>query len=191
MNGTYSIMNMHKHILYIDKDAFIYKQPPFPCLYLHSCTKSTYIDYLVCTDEEWDLYESSAYCGILMDKRGYFADCHPKVNPRVSANTHKHIMEHIAHAYELKLFVNSFLNMNSFVYQQYFKDCVFDLCVLDGASSILCEAIEAYVNECQDRGVNIPPWRNQTFCRESTDQWSIEEWKEGMKGECEEWRDKR
>lgn len=50
--------------------------------------------------------------------------------------------------------------------QEYFKDCVFDLCVLDGAHSILCEAIEAYVNECQDRGVNIGPWRNETFCRE-------------------------
>lgn len=50
--------------------------------------------------------------------------------------------------------------------QNYFKDCVFDLCELDGAKPILCEAIEAYVNECQDRGVNIGPWRNETFCRE-------------------------
>lgn len=49
--------------------------------------------------------------------------------------------------------------------QKYFKDCVFDLCELGGAKPILCEAIEAYVNECQDRGVNIRPWRNETFCR--------------------------
>lgn len=49
--------------------------------------------------------------------------------------------------------------------QKHFKDCVFDLCELDGTKSILCEAIEAYVNECQDRGVTIGPWRNETFCR--------------------------
>ncbi|XP_077400930.1 zonadhesin, like isoform X2 [Vanacampus margaritifer] len=82
-----------------------------------------------CEAEEQKLYESSGYCGILLDKNGPFAVCHAKVNPN-----------------------------------DYFKDCVFDLCALDGAHSILCEAIEAYVNECQDRGVNIGPWRNETFC---------------------------
>lgn len=50
-------------------------------------------------------------------------------------------------------------------FQNYFKDCVFDLCELGGARPILCEAIEAYVNECQDRGVTIGSWRNETFCR--------------------------
>ncbi|XP_037615491.1 zonadhesin, like [Sebastes umbrosus] len=80
-------------------------------------------------DGEQELYESSGYCGILLDKKGPFAVCHPKVNPN-----------------------------------NYFRDCVFDLCELDGAKPILCEAIEAYVNECQDRGVNIGPWRNETFC---------------------------
>ncbi|XP_067299058.1 zonadhesin, like isoform X1 [Pseudorasbora parva] len=46
----------------------------------------------------------------------------------------------------------------------FFKDCLFDVCELDGAHSALCEAIESYVNECQDRGVTIGPWRNSTFC---------------------------
>ncbi|CAL1590396.1 unnamed protein product [Knipowitschia caucasica] len=46
----------------------------------------------------------------------------------------------------------------------YFKDCVFDLCELDGAKPVLCEAIESYANECQDRGVQIGAWRNDTFC---------------------------
>ncbi|XP_041840432.1 zonadhesin, like [Melanotaenia boesemani] len=82
-----------------------------------------------CDDEEKELYESSGYCGILLDKKGPFAVCHPKVNPN-----------------------------------NYFRDCLFDLCELDGAKPILCEAIEAYVNECQDRGVNIGSWRNETFC---------------------------
>ncbi|XP_068612287.1 zonadhesin, like [Brachionichthys hirsutus] len=82
----------------------------------------------VCHEEE--LYESSGYCGMLLDPSGPFAVCHPRVNPN-----------------------------------SYFRDCVFDLCALDGAQPILCEAVEAYVNECQDRGVNIGPWRNETFCR--------------------------
>lgn len=51
-------------------------------------------------------------------------------------------------------------------HQNDFRDCVFDLCELDGVKHILCEAIEAYVNECQDRGVVIGSWRNETFCRE-------------------------
>ncbi|XP_008433300.1 zonadhesin-like [Poecilia reticulata] len=84
-----------------------------------------------CDQEEEDLYESSGYCGILLDKNGPFAACHPKVNPN-----------------------------------NYFRDCVFDLCELDGARPILCEAIEAYVTECQDRGVTIGPWRNESFCRD-------------------------
>ncbi|KAJ0055940.1 hypothetical protein NL108_016698 [Boleophthalmus pectinirostris] len=82
-----------------------------------------------CTDDEKDLYESSGFCGILLDKDGPFAKCHGKVNPN-----------------------------------NYFKDCVFDLCELDGAKPVLCEAIEAYANECQDRGVEIGTWRNETFC---------------------------
>ncbi|KAL2079742.1 hypothetical protein ACEWY4_025486 [Coilia grayii] len=82
-----------------------------------------------CTDDEQDRYESPAYCGIILDSKGPFAVCHPRLNP------------------------------NSF-----FKDCMFDLCELDGLQSALCEAIEAYVNECQDRGVTIGPWRNTTFC---------------------------
>ncbi|KAM6960357.1 LOW QUALITY PROTEIN: zonadhesin, like [Tautogolabrus adspersus] len=93
------------------------------------CNKKPNTTIPECDEEEQDLYESSGYCGILLDKNGPFAVCHPKVNPN-----------------------------------NYFQDCLFDLCELDGAKPILCEAIEAYVNECQDRGVNVRPWRNETFC---------------------------
>ncbi|XP_053199886.1 zonadhesin, like [Scomber japonicus] len=93
------------------------------------CNKKPNTTIPGCDEEEQELYESSGYCGILLDKNGPFAVCHRKVNPN-----------------------------------NYFKDCIFDLCELDGAKPILCEAIEAYVNECQDRGVNIGPWRNETFC---------------------------
>ncbi|KAM8746516.1 zonadhesin, like [Acanthopagrus schlegelii] len=93
------------------------------------CNKKPNTTIPGCDEEEQQKYESSGYCGILLDKNGPFAACHPRVNPN-----------------------------------SYFKDCLFDLCELDGAKPILCEAIEAYVNECQDRGVNIGPWRNETFC---------------------------
>ncbi|KAM9836548.1 zonadhesin-like [Aulostomus maculatus] len=93
------------------------------------CNKKPNTTIPGCEEGEQDLYESSGYCGILLDKTGPFAVCHRKVNPN-----------------------------------NYFRDCLFDLCELDGARPILCEAIEAYVNECQDRGVNIGPWRNETFC---------------------------
>ncbi|KAF3836691.1 hypothetical protein F7725_004155 [Dissostichus mawsoni] len=95
------------------------------------CNKKPNTTIPDCEVGEQEMYESSGYCGILLDKKGPFAVCHRKVNPN-----------------------------------NYFRDCVFDLCELDGAKPILCEAIEAYVNECQDRGVNIGPWRNETFCRE-------------------------
>ncbi|XP_035531591.1 zonadhesin, like, partial [Morone saxatilis] len=93
------------------------------------CNKKPNTTIPGCDEEEQEQYESSGYCGILLDKKGPFAVCHPKVNPN-----------------------------------NYFRDCIFDLCELDGAKPILCEAIEAYVNTCQDRGVNIGPWRNETFC---------------------------
>ncbi|XP_028330841.1 zonadhesin-like isoform X5 [Gouania willdenowi] len=93
------------------------------------CNKKPNVTIPGCDDDDLDLYQSSGFCGILLDKKGPFAVCHPKINPN-----------------------------------NFFRDCLFDLCELDGAKPILCEAIEAYVNECQDRGVIIGPWRNETFC---------------------------
>ncbi|XP_070814330.1 zonadhesin, like [Chaetodon trifascialis] len=93
------------------------------------CNKKPNTTIPECDEEVQELYESSGYCGILMDKNGPFAVCHRKINPN-----------------------------------NYLRDCVFDLCELEGAKPVLCEAIEAYVNECQDRGINIGPWRNETFC---------------------------
>ncbi|XP_055358421.1 zonadhesin, like [Betta splendens] len=93
------------------------------------CNKKPNTTVPGCNEGEQEIYESSGFCGMLLDKKGPFAACHPKVNPN-----------------------------------NYFKNCVFDLCELGGARPVLCEAIEAYVNECQDRGVNIGPWRNETFC---------------------------
>lgn len=37
-----------------------------------------------CTDDQRDTYESPAYCGMLLDSKGPFAICHPRVSPNVS-----------------------------------------------------------------------------------------------------------
>ncbi|XP_078524644.1 IgGFc-binding protein-like [Lissotriton helveticus] len=46
----------------------------------------------------------------------------------------------------------------------FFKDCVYDMCELDGNKQELCKALESYVNLCQQRNVTLGPWRNETFC---------------------------
>ncbi|XP_072904906.1 IgGFc-binding protein-like isoform X2 [Hemitrygon akajei] len=45
-----------------------------------------------------------------------------------------------------------------------FRDCVYDMCAMDGNKQQLCEALEAYVNQCQQRNISIQPWRNESFC---------------------------
>lgn len=49
--------------------------------------------------------------------------------------------------------------------ESFFESCVFDMCALSGAQHLLCDALQAYADSCQSAGVNIPPWRNTTFCR--------------------------
>lgn len=48
----------------------------------------------------------------------------------------------------------------------YFNNCIYDLCLGNGDSQVLCESIQSYVSACQEAGVCIQPWRNQSFCRE-------------------------
>ncbi|XP_062311020.1 IgGFc-binding protein-like, partial [Osmerus eperlanus] len=94
-----------------------------------NCNKKPNETIPECSDDQEDMYESPAYCGMLLDPKGPFATCHPRVSP------------------------------NGF-----FQDCLFDMCALDGAQTSLCEALESYVNECQDRNVSVGSWRNGTFC---------------------------
>ncbi|XP_066477682.1 IgGFc-binding protein-like [Tiliqua scincoides] len=46
----------------------------------------------------------------------------------------------------------------------FFESCVFDVCA--GSLQLLCSALESYADACQGVGVNLPRWRNSTFCRE-------------------------
>ncbi len=56
--------------------------------------------------------------------------------------------------------------MNSTVVHSYFNSCVIDVCLTDDVNKTsLCQAIEAYVYECQLTEVEIPVWRRPHFCR--------------------------
>lgn len=48
--------------------------------------------------------------------------------------------------------------------EQYFENCVFDMCATDGQVQALCQAIESYADMCAAKGVIIE-WRTNTFCR--------------------------
>lgn len=55
-----------------------------PLILSFRCDKTDVDPSPGCTDTELDLYEGPAYCGIILDTKGPFAACHPKVNPNVS-----------------------------------------------------------------------------------------------------------
>lgn len=48
--------------------------------------------------------------------------------------------------------------------EQYFGNCVYDMCATDGQVGALCQAIESYADMCAAKGVVIK-WRTDTFCR--------------------------
>ncbi|XP_044291194.1 IgGFc-binding protein [Varanus komodoensis] len=46
----------------------------------------------------------------------------------------------------------------------YFDNCIYDVCLGNGESLILCQSIQSYVSTCQEAGVSVEPWRNPSFC---------------------------
>ncbi|XP_072547805.1 IgGFc-binding protein [Salminus brasiliensis] len=48
--------------------------------------------------------------------------------------------------------------------QAYVNNCVFDLCVMDGDATALCQTVQAYASACQKAGLAIQAWRNTSFC---------------------------
>lgn len=50
--------------------------------------------------------------------------------------------------------------------QPYVNNCAFDMCIVDGDRDALCQNLQAYAAVCQQAGVQIMPWRNESFCCE-------------------------
>uniref|UniRef100_K7FN87 VWFD domain-containing protein n=1 Tax=Pelodiscus sinensis TaxID=13735 RepID=K7FN87_PELSI len=46
----------------------------------------------------------------------------------------------------------------------YFNNCLYDVCLANGDSPVLCQSIHSYVTACQEAGASIQPWRSTSFC---------------------------
>ncbi|XP_073179617.1 IgGFc-binding protein-like [Lepidochelys kempii] len=46
----------------------------------------------------------------------------------------------------------------------YFNNCLYDVCLGNGDSQVLCQSIHSYVTACQEAGAPIQPWRSASFC---------------------------
>ncbi|XP_062968659.1 IgGFc-binding protein [Cynocephalus volans] len=44
------------------------------------------------------------------------------------------------------------------------RDCVYDLCLLPGQSTPLCDALATYAAACQAAGATVHPWRSEKLC---------------------------
>ncbi|XP_023101598.2 IgGFc-binding protein [Felis catus] len=47
---------------------------------------------------------------------------------------------------------------------EYFRQCVYDLCVHKGDTTFLCRSLAAYMADCQASGGAVKPWRTDSFC---------------------------
>ncbi|XP_069738885.1 IgGFc-binding protein-like [Phaenicophaeus curvirostris] len=48
--------------------------------------------------------------------------------------------------------------------QEHVQRCLHDVCGARGQRRVLCRSLQAYGTACQAAGVNIKPWRNDSFC---------------------------
>ncbi|KAJ8005430.1 hypothetical protein DPEC_G00146570 [Dallia pectoralis] len=48
--------------------------------------------------------------------------------------------------------------------QTYVNSCIYDLCTGGGYQPILCQSLNAYATQCQQRGLHPGQWRGQGFC---------------------------
>ncbi|NXY78981.1 FCGBP protein, partial [Glareola pratincola] len=46
----------------------------------------------------------------------------------------------------------------------YLKNCIYDLCAMDGLHVMLCRALKAYADDCQEEGIAVSDWRTPANC---------------------------
>ncbi|NXC77137.1 FCGBP protein, partial [Anhinga anhinga] len=46
----------------------------------------------------------------------------------------------------------------------YLKNCIYNLCMNDGDHFALCQALEAYADDCQEEGITLSDWRTLAHC---------------------------
>ncbi|KAI6059426.1 IgGFc-binding protein [Aix galericulata] len=48
--------------------------------------------------------------------------------------------------------------------RDFFRNCLYDVCMSDGAKSILCKTLEAYASTCKKQGAVVHDWRTPSGC---------------------------
>ncbi|NXW52463.1 FCGBP protein, partial [Nyctiprogne leucopyga] len=43
--------------------------------------------------------------------------------------------------------------------QEFYRHCLYDVCMSDGAKQILCQVLEAYAATCRKSGAVVHDWR--------------------------------
>ncbi|KAM9316560.1 IgGFc-binding protein-like [Gastrophryne carolinensis] len=62
-----------------------------------------------------------------------------------------------------------FKNCHNYIRPQlYFENCVYDLCATGGNQDQFCSALEAYAAACENVGITIGDWRENTICEITT-----------------------
>ncbi|NXC23137.1 FCGBP protein, partial [Corythaeola cristata] len=49
--------------------------------------------------------------------------------------------------------------------QDFYRNCLYDVCLGDGAKQILCPVLEAYASTCKKHGAVVHDWRTPSGCR--------------------------
>ncbi|NWS50450.1 FCGBP protein, partial [Probosciger aterrimus] len=48
--------------------------------------------------------------------------------------------------------------------QDFYRGCLYDVCMADGAKQILCPVLEAYASICKKNGATVHDWRTPSGC---------------------------
>ncbi|NXT85909.1 FCGBP protein, partial [Zapornia atra] len=46
----------------------------------------------------------------------------------------------------------------------FYRNCLYDVCIGDGARRILCQVLEAYAATCKKQGAVVHDWRTPSGC---------------------------
>lgn len=49
--------------------------------------------------------------------------------------------------------------------QEFYRNCLYDVCMSNGAKKILCQVLEAYASTCKKHGAVVHDWRTPSGCR--------------------------
>ncbi|NXA23171.1 FCGBP protein, partial [Ibidorhyncha struthersii] len=48
--------------------------------------------------------------------------------------------------------------------QDFYRNCLYDVCMSNGAKKILCQVLESYASTCKKHGAVVHDWRTPSGC---------------------------